>query len=557
VGSPTWEEALTKGLEQIEDVAYRDRVTARAAALFESSVSRSGPYPLKELQRRVDLLTSWISQQAEAGDGSTVSWWGSLSQCSTLLGLVERSGLEAIGAAQLDRFIEAATRSVDLPPTRSAQAGLTQIPRPGSIVGPAKRIIWWSFDQASAPPIRRLPFSRATQEALTTAEIKLRDPGHEALTTAQRWRRPLLQATETLLLVCPQTSADGDSRYPHPLWDELVGRHSQEKLERLQVSVPQFPRQPEIHRPKYTSPPSPRYSWKVSSELLGWRTTESPSSLATLFGCSLQWALRYHARLERGRSLAIPGAPLVLGNLLHEAVETVLLGRPESPAAARQAALEIFDDLLTSRAATLLLPGAEAERLRLRRHTSEAAAHLTQLLADSKLEVREAEAWRKRPWLDAKVGGFIDLLLGDPPAVIDLKLGGASYRRDELTNGTADSLAIYSHVIREGEGPYPPVGFYILLEQTLLTVEPERFPGAEPLEGPKPEETWAAVDRTAKEIRQQIQAGSLVAGGLPNEDGVDPLVESALVDGRLLRPAQCGYCDYAALCGKQFQGESL
>ena len=289
--------------------------------------------------------------------------------------------------------------------------------------------------------------------------------------------------------------------------------------------------------------------------LLGWRETESPSSLASLIGCSLKWALDYHARIEKGRSLAIPGAPLVLGNLLHETVEEVLLTRPVSPEAARQAALEHFDQILASRAATLLLPGAESERQRTRYNTGEAAAHLTQLLADARLEVREAEASRKLPWFEGSIGGRIDLLLGDPPAIVDLKLGWAHGRRKELENGTADSLAIYSHLVREGAGPYPPVAFYILVNQTLLTVEPDRFPGAEPLEGPKPEETWAAVDRTARSCRDDIATGSLVAAGIAGFEDDKLPEESAIVDGRLVRPAPCRFCDFAALCGRLFAEE--
>lgn len=289
--------------------------------------------------------------------------------------------------------------------------------------------------------------------------------------------------------------------------------------------------------------------------LVSWRDTESPSSLASLMGCSLRWALNYHARLEKGRSLAIPGAPLVLGNLLHETVEKVLLDKPESPSAAMQAALGHFDEILVSRAATLLLPGAESERERMRLHTGEAAFHLTQLLSDAKLEVREAEAPRQLPWLGGHIGGRIDLLLGDPPAVIDLKLGWAYGRRQELNNGTADSLAIYSHLVRDGQGPYPPVAFYILVSQTLLTVEPDRFPGAEPLTGPGPEETWAAVDRTARDLQGDIATGALVAAGVLRDPDEKPLEDSAIVNGRLLKPAPCRFCDFAALCGRQFAEE--
>lgn len=191
----------------------------------------------------------------------------------------------------------------------------------------------------------------------------------------------------------------------------------------------------------------------------------------------------------------------------------------------------------------------------MQRHTGEAAFHLTQLLADAGLEVTEAESSRQQPWLGGQIGGRIDLLLGEPPAIIDLKLGWGSGRRKELENGTADSLAIYSHLICGGEGSYPPVAFYILVEQTLLTVEPDRFPGAEPLEGPKPDETWAAVDRTARALQDDIATGVLVAAGIQTDPDEKLIDESAIVDGRLVRPAPCRFCDFAALCGRQFAEE--
>ncbi len=555
VGSPAWDDALQAGLETIEDESQRARVATRCAALFEARVTREGRYPLAEIRRRLELLTGWLSARAETDETASVPWWAATAQSATLLGIVERSGLEALLAAQLERFVQAATDSVELPPTRTGQAGLVQVPRPGSIVGPAQRVVWWSFDLGSAPPIRGLPVSSATREALAAEGIAVPDPGLQALAMADRWRRPLAQATEALLLVCPQRSADGEDRYPHPLWDELVGQHGEETLQPLEVESPIFPSEPSKRSLACSPPPAPRRDWQVAPVLLGWRDTESPSGLASLMGCSLQWALRYHARLEKGRSLAIPGAALVLGNLLHETVEAVLLQKPESPDAARAAALELFDEIVASRAATLVLPGAESERQRIRRHAGEAAADLTRLLADARLEVRQAEATLKRPWLEGNIGGRIDLLLGDPPAVLDLKLGGSKGRRQELEAGTADSLAIYSHLVAGEAGQYPPVGFYILVEQTLLTTEADRFPGAEPLEGPGPHETWTVVDRTAQTLKHDIATGVLAAQGIQRDPDEKLPEQSEVVDGLLVRPAPCRYCDFAVLCGRQFAEE--
>jgi hypothetical protein len=231
----------------------------------------------------------------------------------------------------------------------------------------------------------------------------------------------------------------------------------------------------------------------------------------------------------------------------------VLLAKPASQEEARRAALQLFDEIVAYRAATLLLPGADSQRERIRRHAGEAAFHLARVLADSGLEVEGAEVWLTRPWNDAEIGGRIDLVLGDPPAVLDLKLGGATGRREDLQNGTAESLAIYSHLLRKGEKDFPPVGFYILTEQALLTVAPKRFPGAEAVDGPGPKATWEALEQGVQKRRAELVEGSLFAPGNPDIGGVVEPQKAELVDGILVRSAPCRYCDYAALCGLAYE----
>ena len=57
---------------------------------------------------------------------------------------------------------------------------------------------------------------------------------------------------------------------------------------------------------------------------------------------------------------------------------------------------------------------------------------------------------------DTEFAGTPDLLLGPPLRIIDLKWGGASFRRTSLVRGTALQLAAYSFLSQENRA-FPPV----------------------------------------------------------------------------------------------------
>ena len=96
----------------------------------------------------------------------------------------------------------------------------------------------------AASDVLGVPLSPATIEALEESAITIGDPGREAVSLAERWRRPLLSATESAILVCPQTGPTGDALYPHPLWDEISGLLGEENASRLETETPRFPAEP-------------------------------------------------------------------------------------------------------------------------------------------------------------------------------------------------------------------------------------------------------------------------------------------------------------------------
>jgi hypothetical protein len=556
VGSEKWSQGLSEGLAELEGDDYRNDVAARLTALLEPRVSRSVPYPVEEIRRRVDAVSSWLA--ARAAVASSVeghldgSWRPVLDQGRLLLSVIDATGRESLEAPELARVVAEATATVQEGPRREAQAGLTAVDRPGGVVGPARRIVWWGFENESAPHVSRWPLSAQARRALEDHGVELPDLGLEAQLYAELWRRPLLAAEQALFLVTPRRGSDGRETYPHPLWDELVGANGFKEIRPLEVTRPIIPAEPRRRALRALEPPTPRRGWNASPELLPRRATESPSSLGRLLGCSLQWALGYHAKLRPGRPYSLPDPSRSRGNLLHAIVERVLLEESGSPEQAEAHAEELFETLGPLLDARLFLPGSEEERAELRLVAGKSARRLREILESAGRKVLATEEWREGPAFAGTVGGYLDLLLGEPPAVIDLKLGGGNRRRGAFERGAVHDLAIYGHLLRQGEEGFPPVGYFILTEQALLTNEAGGFGTGETIAGPSLEEVWAGLGTAVGDRLSELANGKLEAAANPGEEGEEPPRESALVDGRLVCEPGCRFCDFAALCGLRF-----
>jgi hypothetical protein len=556
VGSEEWNRGLAEGLAELEGDDYRKEVAVRLTALLEPRVSRSGSYPAAEIHRRVDTVRSWLSARAAMASPAVGhfdrSWRAVLDQGRLLLSVVDASGRESLEGPELARIVAEATAAVREGSRREAQAGLTAVDRPGGMVGPARRIVWWGFENESAPHVSRWPLSAQARRALGEHGVQLPDLGLEAQLYAELWRRPLLAAEQVLFLVTPRRSSDGRETYPHPLWDELVGANGFKEIRPLEVTRPIFPAEPRRRALRALEPPRPRRRWSASPDLLPRRATESPSSLGPLLGCSLQWALGYHAKLRPGRSYSLPDSSRSRGNLLHTLLERVLLEGPESPQKAEAHAEKLFETLGPLLDARLFLPGSEEERAEMRLVAGKSARRLREILQSAGREVLATEAWREGPAFAGTVGGYLDLLLGEPPAVIDLKLGGGNRKRKAFERGAVYDLAIYGHLLRQGEGAFPPVGYFILTEQALLTNEAGGFGAGETIAGRSREEVWAGLGAAVGDRLAELTAGELEAPANPGEEGEEPPRESALVEGLLVCEPGCRFCDFAVLCGLRF-----
>lgn len=555
VGSDAWNSALEAGLAAVPAEA-RERIAQRVTALLDSCV-RGDRYPIAEIRRRVEVLENWLRGHLSRREESSDALETALGQCLSFERQVSLSGLESLAPAQMRRFVEEATVETNSGPLYPAEAGLATVDGPGAIGGPATHIVWWSFLRDTAPRVVPLGLAPNEVEALARAGVHLPRTEEVAQGYSNRWGRPLSQATHSLLLVCPQVGRDGSPVHPHPLWHEVEARVAMgQSISRLISAVPSAPCAPPMQQRNALPLVRPQHHWRVNAESIQQRERESPSGVAALLGCSLQYALRYQGRLTGGATSALAEGERLLGITAHALLARVLseVARLRAAEEAQALAAKLFDSEGPRLAAPLFLPGAVEEKARARQMTMRAAKELFRLIKVGGFEVESVEREVTGEALDTQLSGTPDLVLRrkDLRVVLDFKWDGLKYRRESLEAGTAHQLAAYGHLLRKSAGALSvATGFFILRRQRLLTTDATLAPGTH-IEGPASQGTWTAVEAAFRERWRRMAAGELTAPGLPEQPGQPIREADTLEEGVLTLRAPCNFCEYGPLCGRTF-----
>lgn len=172
VGSRIWCEALEAGLARIEEPARRDEIRERIGWVFSGHVNRAVGYGAAELGGRLAALQRWMQgRMATAADPAP--WQAALTQIATLGRLVQLSGLRTLPESVLHRFVEEASAAAGNVPLHPAQAGIAAVAGPGSVAGPARRVVWWRFWRSAAPAPHGIPLSREERATLAAAGVAI------------------------------------------------------------------------------------------------------------------------------------------------------------------------------------------------------------------------------------------------------------------------------------------------------------------------------------------------------------------------------------------------
>lgn len=548
--SDSWRKAIEEGLETIEDerrrASVKDRLTALLTPLGDGVSVDAG-----QLRRRIETLRTWLQGRLGTADADQHQWGGAVLQCSNLLVLLEVSGGSSITRPHLRRLLQAATLDAGIAPRHPHQAGMTRVSRPASVVGAVDTIIWWDFTRAAVESVRQLPLAGDETDALGRLGVVLPEPTRLAEELCVGWKRPFEQATGTLLLVCPRVAPDGRDAHAHPVFDEVSAQLKPQQVARLERTEPLGVRR--TRGLSLLTSPLPQRTWRVDGNLLD-RAGDgiAPTAAGELLGCPLHWVMKRMGVLYRGRSEALPTGALLAGNLSHDIIERVLRrlqdGETLTAEQAGELAGQLFDNEGPRLAHEYFAHGSEAVRAEMRHVIVNATHELVGHILESGAEIEGIEQWVEGARLGQfEVFGRYDLQLRDPTVVIDIKLGGAHWRREELAGGTAYQLAIYARLAAGSGAPLPPVGYYIVRNQRLFTNAVSSFPQAEIVEGPPLDATWEGFERALEARCGELRAGTVIAGCEADDDH-DPPAKDELVDGTLVLAPPCKYCEYKTIC---------
>lgn len=445
-----------------------------------------------------------------------------------------------------------------------AEAGRPAVTiQPSGVIAPCAEVYWWGFVLgADAGPLPD-PWTDAERGALDAAGLVHSLPGERRGVESDGWRRPILAASERAILVRWRL-AGAEPAAPHPLLDELSTRIAEGSLDPCTVDCGRLLGGAEAPWAPATTPVAPdapmsqRPVWKVPAAAVAPSSALSATGLEMLLGCPFRWALHYQAKLEPGRGVRIPEGKQLLGSFAHRVLQELLCGAERldfgsaTAEEARAWAAKGFDARVAVEAAPLVRRGAEVELARARALISDAAAALLTFLRSSGWRPVDAERAVSGSFAGHPAHGFIDLVVdrAGVEAIVDLKLGGMSYRRRELQRGRALQLALYASLLTP-RVELPPSGFFILEDGQFLTVEPQAFKGATVIEGPSAAATLAGAEEGFAFWTKLLAAGLLpvLHGDL---DWEGPVAAAAGPppdpDSPARREESCRFCDYREIC---------
>lgn len=475
---------------------------------------------------------------------------------ATLSGEV-RSALGALGRERLPRLLiervidQALDEGHPNPAAQAEAARWRSVRHPGAIWAPAPAVVWWNFVATREGSVRS-PWTERERNELAAFGCPADDMALAARAASTAWERAILNASETVLLVAGGLDCDADDNL-HPLahrlkpaLDEVAVRIGLETA----LSTPILELAGATLSRRATAPralPAPRFAWDTPdgfTERLE-QTSESATSLESLFSCQLMWALKHIARVRPGRVRSIADANRLLGNLAHAIARDIFLPGPppDAPAAARRAA-ELVEARIDQLAAPLRRPEFAEELNFARRRLPTAMASLATWLLENHLAVESTEGAVSGTFGPLKLGGAIDLVARDPQGravIVDLKWTRWEKRRiEELATGRAVQLATYGALVSAPD-PYR-AGYFLLNQRQFATLAGSSLTGRL-VEGSRSfPDTWQAILGSWSIWRDAAQAGQILAVGV---EGVAGHLPAGLT---IEREVQCARCDYASLC---------
>ncbi len=559
-----WQRAIASGLDRASSDSERQSWADCVELLFAEPQNSSGQADVEHLLPRIALVKTWAETHSRRRHPRSAAMGAEVvAQCNavgTALSALAELGEDTVTRARMRQLVSLATPRAEVK-SADEQLGSIAIGRPGGLHAPSSLVVWWNFTRDSRPSLAAQTLTKEERGSLATAGVELFDTVAKARSLSERERRPLLWTARNLILVSPLSGVDGEPSHPHPLWDEIAARidDTGDDVAVLSRRKPTWPTQPASVTRELREPARAFRTYEVAPGAVKRRSQESPSSLEKLIGCELAHAFQYGAGVGSRSLLALEVDGRALGNAAHDLLAELALSGAFSRDASAEAE-DLFDKRIESLVEQLALPSRHSERTELRTAVSAAAGLISELVRNEGFRVESAEAEVADTVDGLRVAGRPDLVLRASDGsllIVDFKLGGAGYRRKELREGACLQVAAYATVLKKGLAQPTHVAFHVLKTERLLVGTDGLSTKAEYVSGPDVAEVWAATQTSAHERLQSVAGGVLTARGVPlfvedPEADAAVVTKSTIMDGALEKEPPCRFCDYQALCGRQF-----
>jgi hypothetical protein len=562
IGGPGWRAAKEWLEEQVAARSADPKAAARRIARIAEWLERPGT-PRGERAPRANLLAvavrveEWLRGRiGRAKDDAVLAVaYAQAREFRGALAADARDALSLVEARALADRVTAAGLATRLAEERAGR--IDHVDEPGALLVSRADVVFWHAVAGTERRVAASPLREDERAALSSAGVILPDLDRLLEDEGRAWRRAVLAARRRLILAIPDTSAGTPSR-AHPLWDEIVGRldASDEALSRLTSTARQL-RAGRVPVAALCRPalPEARPTWQLPAGAIPRALRHSATSLDALLRCPLRGVLQGAAHLSSGAVAALPGDPVIAGNLGHRLVQRLheldLLATDRETLERR--ARELLSELLPEQGAPWLLPGRAFDREQYTEILVRAALDLGRGLSVSRMTSVDVEREIALPWNDRELVGRIDLLVNDArgrPVVIDLKWGGSSHAR-RLQSGTALQLALYARAAGATSAAY-----FALKTARFLAVEDGLFTGVRPLDGPSMAETWDRVERTVTAVDAALAEGRVPVTGVSRSPGL--MAELRIPEPERDRhfgqsDSPCDYCALGAICGRRWE----
>ena len=555
LGSEAWKKRIEKILSKTDDKKDQKKIGADIRFWIENKrFDPESGAPVSDIITRLNAVSKWLSNMmAMFSDRPEQALYAiAKGQTEDLLSAVIRlehynngalsrdhirrliDDIRGVGAPVIDRQAELAEA---INPIKNYQD-------PGSVMRPADNILWNGLNGDQG--LRVKDWSEAEIASLKDNDLFFLSDSIGLDSLSRQRSKPVLNAkTQLILIACKNRSSD------HPIWTQILSRCKGVKLlsesntkELLKVST------------RETSPldlPKKQREWQLpKSAEIPERDYSSYSSLDKFIFKPHQWVLSYAAKIRSGSLMITNEGNLLKGNLAHRLIETYLdqhanLQEVELDSIAGWTESALMD-LIEKEGATLLEEGAFRDRIAFISTMKTALKELIQHLKNAGTVKTETELWAESEFIGGALQGSIDIIAINEKgeeAIIDVKLGGLKYRRDELRNSQYLQLLTYDR-LRQTR---PHLSFFIVADSHMLNLAHNHFKNAERIDpdlGLTPDQYWENVEALWKHRRAHFDQGLIEVP----VDGTEPTERSVPDDIALDIPeTNDAFSDYTALTG--------